>query len=219
MSVNTSQFKAMRQHMVESQLRPSDVNDPAILAAMALTPREAYVPADLASISYMDRSIALGEDRYLNPPLTIGRMLVEADIRRTDDVLLIGAATGYTADLISRLAHKVVAVEESASLAAHARTALGGRDNLTLIEGPLAGGSTTGALYDVLIVDGAVEEIPENLVRQVKPDGRVITALDDRGVIRLVRGVRVGDQLSFIPFADMEAAPLPGFAKPKAFTF
>ncbi len=209
----------MRKHMIESQLRTSDVNDLAVLAAFAKVAREAYVPTDSAGFSYMDRSIPLGEGRSLNPPVTIGQMLVEADIAKTDTVLLIGAASGYTAELVSHLAHHVTAIEESPRLAATAREKLAASANVTLVEGPLADGDPNGALHDIIIIDGAVEEVPAAIARQLKPSGRIIAALNDRGVTRLARGVRVGDQLSFNPFADMEAASLPGFAKPKAFSF
>ncbi len=209
----------MRKHMIESQLRTSDVNDFAVLAAFAKVAREAYVPAESAGFSYMDRAIPLGEGRSLNPPVTIGQMLVEADIAKTDTVLLIGAASGYTAELLSHLADQVTAVEESPSLAATARDRLAALSNVTVVEGPLADGDPNDALYDIIIIDGAVEEVPTAIARQLKPGGRIVAALNDRGVTRLARGVRVGDQLSFNPFADMEAAYLPGFAKPKVFSF
>lgn len=218
-SHSQAQYQDMRRHMVQSQLRTSDVNDPALLAAMARAPREAYVPADRASTAYMDRAIPLGDGRELNPPLTIGRLLVEAGIRKTDRVLLIGAGTGYAADILSDLAALVVAVEESASLASQARTALAGRGNVEIVEGPLAAGANAHAPYDVIIIDGAVERVPTEIVRQLAAGGRCVAAIQERGITRLARGVRVGDHLSFIPFADMEAAALPGFAKPKAFTF
>ncbi len=219
MFVNQSQFKAMRQHMVESQLRTSDVNDPAILGAMAQVPREAYVPEARASTAYMDRAIPLTEDRALNPPLTIGRLIVEADLAPTDKVLLIGAASGYTAEIVARLAAHVVALEESAELAAQARTHLEARDNITLVEGPLNQGAAAHAPYDVIIVDGAIEELPAIIVTQLAPEGRVVAGIVDRAVTRLCYGVRVGERVAFNPFADMEAVPLPGFAKPKVFSF
>ena len=219
MFVNQSQFKAMRQHMVESQLRTSDVNDLAILGAMADVPRENFVPETRASTAYMDRSIPLGDGRALNPPLTIGRLIVEADLKRSDKILLIGAASGYTAEILSRLVDQVVALEESAALAAEARTHLAPRANVTLVEGPLAAGAAAHAPYDAIIVDGAIEELPTTIAEQLAPQGRVVAAIVDRGVTRLSYGVRVGDRVSFNPFADMEAAPLPGFAKPKVFTF
>lgn len=219
MFVNQSQFKAMRQHMVESQLRTSDVNDLAILGAMAEVPREAYVPEARASTAYMDRAIPLGEGRALNPPLTIGRLIVEAGITSADKVLLIAGASGYTAAILSRLAAQVVVVEESAELAAQACTHLGAHTNVTLVEGPLNAGAAAHAPYDVIIVDGAIEELPAAIAEQLAPQGRVTAGVIDRGVTRLSQGVRVGDRIAFNPFADMEAAPLPGFAKPKIFTF
>ena len=104
MSVNQTsnptdaQFKAMRDHMIESQLRTSDVNDLAVIAAFAKVPREKYVPAERASTAYMDRAIPLGEGRSINPPLSIGRLIIAAELRKTDRVLLIGAVTMWGVD-------------------------------------------------------------------------------------------------------------------------
>lgn len=214
-----AQFKAMRDHMIESQLRTSDVNDLAVIAAFAKVSREKYVPAERASTAYMDRAIPLGEGRSINPPLSIGRLIIAAELRRTDRVLLIGAATGYTADLLSHLVAEVVAVEERSSLLDVARANLADKTNITLVEAPLVDGMPPLATFDVIIFDGAIEQLPSNLVNQVKDGGRIVTGLNERGVTRLARGIRVGEHASFVPFADMEAVTLPGFDKPKAFTF
>lgn len=218
-SLSKAQYKAMRDHMIDSQLRTSDVNDLTVLAAIARAPREDYVPDDRKSTSYMDRAIPLGEGRSLNPPLTIGRLIMGAELTQSDKVLLVGAATGYTAEILSHLVAEVVAVEESPTLAAIARERLANHKNVTIVEGPLNAGAAAHAPYSIIIIDGAVEEVQPELVRQVAEDGRVIAAVVDRGVTRLARGMRVGDQLSYTPFADMEAASLPGFAKPKVFSF
>jgi len=107
---------AMRAAMIDSQLRTNDVIDPDVVAAMAAVPREAFVPAALSGVAYMDRAIALGDGRALNPPLVTGRLLVEAAVRPGMRVLLVGAATGYTAALLAKLGAEVHAVEERADL-------------------------------------------------------------------------------------------------------
>lgn len=218
-SLSKAQYKAMRDHMIDSQLRTSDVNDLTILAAIARTPREDYVPDDRKDTSYMDRAIPLGEGRSLNPPLTVGRMLVAAELVQSDKVLLIGAATGYTAEILSHLVAEVVAVEESPALAAIAREKLKSRPNVTVLESPLSQGAADYAPYNIIIIDGAVEELPSELIHQLSPEGYAVGGVVDRGVTRLCRGARVGDELSFAPFADMEAVILPGFSKPKVFSF
>ena len=107
----------MRAAMIDSQLRTNDVIDPAVVTAMGAVPREAHVPAALSSVAYMDRAIALGDGRMLNPPLVTGRMLVAAAIRPGMRVLLVGGATGYTAALLAALGAEVHAVEEAPALA------------------------------------------------------------------------------------------------------
>ena len=114
-------FEAMRRAMVESQLRTTGVSDPRVIAAMAETPRERFVPAERRALAYTDRPVTLGEGRALNPPEATGRLLTAADVRPADHVLIVGAATGYTAALLARLAGHVAALEEDPALLAQAR--------------------------------------------------------------------------------------------------
>lgn len=208
----------MRAAMIDSQLRTNDVIDPAVVGAMAAEPREAYVPAALAGVAYMDRAIALDRDRALNPPLVTGRMLVAAAIRPGTRVLLIGAATGYTAALLARLGAEVHAVEEQAELMAAARTAVAS-PAVHWIEGPLNAGAPGAASFDRIIVDGAIETLPDTLVAQLAEGGRLIAARREGAVTRLVQGVKTGGAIALRSFADMDAAPLPGFGAPAGFRF
>lgn len=208
----------MRAAMIDSQLRTNDVIDPAVVAAMAAEPREAYVPAALASVAYMDRAIALGEGRALNPPLVTGRILVAAAIHPGARVLLIGAATGYTAALLAELGAEVHAVEEQADLIAAAR---GAATNAKIhwIEGPLNAGAPGAAPFDRIIIDGAIETLPDALVAQLADGGRLVAARREGAVTRLVQGVKTGETIALRSFADMDVAPLPGFGAPASFRF
>jgi protein-L-isoaspartate(D-aspartate) O-methyltransferase len=154
----------------------------------------------------------------LNNPMALGRLLTEAAPRRGERAMVIAAATGYAAAILSRLVGPVMAVEEEGELASFARGALAGYD-VTLIEGPLAEGHAGGAPYDLILIDGAVEYVPESLVSQLADGGRVATAILDRGVSRLALGRKAGEGFGVAPFADAAAAILPGFAKPRTFTF
>lgn len=211
-------FEAMRRTMVESQLRTTGVNDPRVVAAMAEVPRERFVPAERRALAYMDRPVALGEGRALNLPEATGRLLTVAQVQPADDVLLVGAVTGYTAALLGLLAGRVVALEENPGLLAQARAALAG-GRIDVVEGPLAQGWTAGAPYDLIVIDGLVEHVPEALVAQLKDGGRLVCALLDRGAARLAFGRKAGAGFGFDLFADCEAAEIPGFAKPKSFVF
>lgn len=212
-------FEAMRRAMVESQLRTTGVNDPRVVAAMAAVPRERFVPEDRRALAYMDRPVTLGGGRELNLPEATGRLLTAAQLTAHDRVLLVGAATGYAAALLDRLAGSVVALESDPALVAVARDALADAGKVELVEGPLAEGWPAGAPYDVIFIDGLIERIPDTLVTQLADNGRLACALLDRGMSRLALGRRSGDSFGVDLFADCEAVALPGFAQPKTFTF
>jgi len=212
-------FETMRHAMVASQLRTSGVNDPRVVEAMARVPREKFVPADQRPLAYRDTLIPVDAGRRLNSPLATGLLLTQAEIQPADKVLLIGAAGGYAAALLALLARQVVAIEEDAALAALAREALAGEAKVKLIEGPLAQGSKANAPFDVLMVDGAVEELPEALIAQLRPGGHVVTGVVERGVTRLASGARTEGGFGLAAFVDIECAVLPGFARPRTFQF
>ena len=212
-------YAAMRTAMVASQLRTNAVSDARVIAAMASVPRERFVRADMAPFAYRDSLVSLGGGRSLNLPIATGRLLTEARLLPSDRVLLIGAATGYTAAVLAELVSTVVAVESDHALVAMARGALGADDRITIIEGPLERGHPDGAPYDLMVIDGAVERVPDALVSQVRPGGRVVAGLVDRGVTRLAAGRRSEGGFAMMDFADVDCCLLPGFATPARFTF
>ncbi len=209
--------EAARAAMVASQLRTSGVNDARVVAAMAQVAREDFLPESQRAFAYRDRSLPLGNGRAQNPPLATGLLLTEARIEAGEKVLVIGAAGGYAAAIAARVGADVTAVEEDADLLALARTALG--DGITLVQGPLTAGAADGAPYDLLLIDGAVEQIPDALAQQLRDGGRVVTGLLDRGVTRIASGVRTASGVGLAHIVDSECAVLPGFAKPRGFQF
>lgn len=212
-------FEAMRHAMVASQLRTNAVSDARVVEAMARVPREAFVPEEARAVAYRDTLLPLGGARRHNSPLATGRLITEARVRPNDHVLLVGGAGGYAAAVLSQLAGSVVAIEEDPALAAHARAALAGDPKVSPIEGPLTDGWRAGAPYDVLVIDGAVEQVPDALVRQLKPGGRAVAGRVDRGITRLAAGRRTEGGFGLVDFADIECAILPGFGRPKTFKF
>ena len=205
-------FSSMRAAMVESQLRTSDVDDPRVIAVMARVPREDFVPAERRAMAYVDPSIPLSSGRALNPPLATGRLLKEAQVEEGDRVLLIGAATGYSAALLAALGAQVTAVETEDG------PQLSG-NGATVVRGPLQAGAPEGAPYDVLFIDGAVQEVPATLVGQLADGARVVTGLVERGVTRLCSGRVVSGILGLVSLTDLEMVVLPGFAAPERFVF
>lgn len=219
LTMRESDMATMRHAMVASQLRTNAVSDARVIAAMDSVAREAFLPAAAASVAYRDTAVRLGHGRAQNVPIATGRLLTHADLRPTDRVLLIGAAGGYTAAVLARLVASVVAVESDPALAAFARAALAGIANVTLVEGPLEAGHPDAAGYDVLVIDGAVAAVPDALVEQVAIGGRVVAGVVDRGVTRLAAGRRTAGGFGLFDFADIDCVPLPGFERPRSFTF
>ena len=211
-------FEAMRRAMVASQLRTTGVNDPRVIAAMGDVPRERFVPDERRASAYADLVVPLGGGRALNPPMTLGRLLTEARLRGDERALVIGAATGYSAAVLARLVASVVALEEDDRLAGAARAALAG-PGVEVVEAPLAKGHAAAAPYDFILIDGAVERVPEEIVAQVVDGGQIALALLDQGVTRLCVGRVVSGAFGATAYSDAAAAVLPGFEKPRAFSF
>ncbi len=206
-------FAAMRAAMVASQLRTSDVNDTAVIGAMLRVPREDYVPAERRETAYVDRPIPLGNGRSINPPLATGRLLTVAEIAAGDKVLLLNDATGYTSALLSEMGAVVTTVDVGERPA-------GVPAEVNWVQGQAGEGHAAGAPYDVILIDGAVEEISDSLAAQLVEGGRISAGVAERGVTRILLGRKVGDAVGFMNIADMEMVPAAGFAsRPKEFVF
>lgn len=208
-------FVAMRQAMVVSQLRPSGVFDPRVVEAMAAVPREMFVPPESIEVAYIDRPIPLWAGRALNPPVATGLLFDAARIAPGARVLIVAAATGYACTVAARLGGDVTGVEVDARMLELSRQIAGVR----IVAGPLAEGAPDRAPYDVIVIDGAVEVVPDALIAQLTPDGRLASGIVERGVTRLAVGRRGGAGFALAAFADSEAVVLPGFARPKVFQF
>ncbi len=209
-------YEQMRRAMVVSQLRTTGVSDARVVSAMGEVARERFVPADKAAIAYADMALPIGNGRALNPPMVTGRLLTEAQVVPGDHALVVGAAMGYTAAVLEKLGATLVALEEDDDLQAAGKKALPGA---TWVKGSLAAGSKKGAPYSLIVLDGAVEQIPQALIDQLTDGGRLVGAVLDDGVSRLVLGVRVGNGFGTKAFADADTGLLPGFATPAAFSF
>ena len=211
-------FEQMRRAMVSSQLRTTGVNDPRVVAAMGAVPRERFVPKERASLAYAETLVPLGGGRELNAPMATGRMLTEAHLQGHERALVIGAATGYAAAVAARLVKSVVALEELPELAGFAREALAGT-GVELVEGPLNQGWAARAPYDFVLIDGAVEFVPQAIIDQLADGGELAAGLLDNGVARLSVGRVIGGAVGATAYSDAASAILPGFEKPRGFSF
>lgn len=212
-------FRAMRAAMVNSQLRTSDVNEPAIVGAMSAVPREIFVGADHAGTAYHDRLIPLGGRRAMNPPLVTGRMLVEARPMPHERALVIAGGTGYVAALLARLVSHVTMVEDEPALVAKAKQNLSHLSNVVVTEAPLTDGPAEEAPFDLIFIDGAIEQLPPALARRLTDHGRLVTGRLDGAVTRLCIGQRAGDEVPLYSFAELEMAPLLAFQRKEEFRF
>lgn len=203
-------FEQMRRTMVSNQLRTTAVNDPRVVAAMGKVARERFVPEEQASLAYLDVAVPLGNGRALPAPMVLGRLLTEARIRAGESVLVIGATTGYAAAVLVELGAQVTALDEASI------PALPG---VTSVAGSLSEGWGADAPYDLILFDGAVEEVPAAIVAQLADGGRIAAGIVENGVTRLAIGRKAGSAFGLISFADADVPVLPGFARPRDFTF
>ncbi len=185
---------AARRAMIDSQLRTSGVNEPWILEAMGSLAREDYVPASMRDAAYIDRAIALGDGRMLASPLVHGRFLAEARPTQADKALLIGD-DGYLAALL--------------------RPLVGSLD----VVAPGDAGAIGSGDYTLIMIDGAIEALPDALVDRLAPDGRVVTGQVLRGVTRVATGRKAAGRVALLPLAEIGIPVLPEFAAPKRWSF
>jgi protein-L-isoaspartate(D-aspartate) O-methyltransferase len=214
-------FSERRVKMVDGQVRTTDVTNTAILEAMLSIPREAFVDEKRRPLAYIDEDIEIAPGRYLMEASPFAKLVQLAEIGPADAVLDVGAGTGYSAAVLSRLAASVVAVESDASLAERARATLSqlGFANVTVVVGPLGGGHAAGAPYDVIVVEGAVDLLPAALFAQLREGGRLV-AVEGRGNAGVARlylksgGIATGRRAF-----NAAVKPLPGFERTPAFEF
>ena len=207
-------FAAAREAMVESQLRPQGVTDPAVLDAMRRIPRENFLPSHTRPLAYVDRAVAIGSGRFLVAPAVLGQLLTQMMPEPGPRALVVGAGTGYSAAVLIAAGLHVVALESDRELAEAAR-----KQKLKVVEGPLEDGHAAGAPYDQILIDGAVEFIPDPLIAQLADGGRLGTAILDRGITRLAVGRKAGDAFGTLSVGDAGVPLLPGLQRPRAFTF
>jgi protein-L-isoaspartate(D-aspartate) O-methyltransferase len=212
-------FASRRSTMVDTQVRPSDVTKYPIIDAMLTVPREVFVPDDKREMAYVGDHVGLGGGRVMLDPRTLAKMLEAANIQKDETVLDIGSGLGYSAALAAHIADAVIAVEDSADRVSDAEGALSeaGIDNVAVLEAALAKGAPNSAPYDVILIQGAVESVPQGLTDQLKEGGRIV-AIFMTGALGAVRvGYRVDGAVNW-RFAFNASAPLlPGFEAEKSF--
>lgn len=200
--------------MVDTQLRPEGVSYAPVVEAMAKVGREDFVAEEARALAYIDRAVPIGDGRSMSAPAVLGKLLDEMVPLAGERALVVGCGSGYSAAVLKVIGVGVVGLESSPTLAATAR-----EHGIDVVEGPLERGHEAKAPYDLILIDGAVEHIPEAIIGQLTDQGRIGTALIDRGICRLAVGRRAGKGFGLYTMTDAGAAALPGFAPPVTFTF
>ena len=220
-----SGFSTARQKMVDGQVRPSDVTDLRIIDAMLAVPREAFVPQDKQALAYLDIDLDVSEGgserRFLIKPVVTAKMLQAAEIKDTDNVLVVGCATGYAAAVVAKLAGQVRATESDSALAARAKDVLAqlGIGNVTVRIADPSEGDAANAPYDVIVLNGATEVTPDRLYPQLKDGGRLVGVFamtqPQRAMIVTHSHADFGTRALF----DAAVPVLPGLGRVPAFVF
>lgn len=215
-------YAAARLNMVEGQIRPNKVTNPALVTAMMTIPRELFVPKPLRGFAYVDEDVHIGNGRFMMEPMVLSRLLQEAGIGSNDVVLDLGCGTGYSTAILSRIAGTVVAVEEDAELAARATELLKelGIDNAAVVEGRPSEGYPAQAPYDVIVINGAVAKVPEAVLEQLGEGGRLVAVVSADGRLGQARLFqRIGGIVSGRVLFDASTPILRGFEPEAKFEF
>ena len=189
---------AARRAMIDSQLRTSGVNEEFVLARMIAVPREDFLPEDKAPLAYIDRSVTFGDGAHLASPLFYGKLLVEAEPAAEDRVLVIDGGSGYLTELVRPL----VAEVDTVSVADAAE-----------------GSALKGKMYSLVLIDGAIEHLPDNLADTVEDGGRLVSGFLLRQVTRLAAGRKIAGTVTLQPVEDLGIPVIHAFDKPKGWSF
>ncbi|WP_342025374.1 protein-L-isoaspartate O-methyltransferase [Jannaschia faecimaris] len=205
--------------MVDTQVRPSDVTKFPIISAMLDVPREDFVPRAAQPVAYMDAPLNLGSGREMMEARVLAKVLDALDIQRSDQVLIIGGGLGYSAAVLGHMAESVVMVEEDATLASEAESNLAQHeiDNAVVLQAPLMDGAAKAAPFDVILIEGAVETVPEALTAQLAEGGRIAAVFADgaHGEVRI--GTLIDGHLGWRTSFNASGPVLPGFSKSTGF--
>ena len=212
-------YKTRRKTMVDTQIRPSDVTKFPIIESFLSVPREKFVPDGKREAAYIGENFKIGQSRVILEPRTLAKLLDALDIHNDELVLDIGPGLGYSSAVISPMAEVVIAVENDTSMASEAEEILVevGADNVVIQIGKLEDGAPEHGPYDVIILQGGVEEIPSSLLKQLKNGGRVGAIFIEEGLGTAKIGFKLNDTINWRYCFNAAAPVLPGFFKQKDF--
>ncbi|HEX2146924.1 MAG TPA: protein-L-isoaspartate O-methyltransferase [Pseudorhizobium sp.] len=214
-------FEAARAKMVENQIRTTDVTSHSVLQAFFAVPREEFVPAKLKPLAYLDDDIEIAPGRYLMEASPLAKLLQLAQITKDDLVLEIGSGSGYVSALLSLLSGSVVSVESDEALSNQAMEKLSalGYDNVAVVQGEMEKGCPAEAPFDLIFINGAIEQVPAALLDQLRDGGRLVAIVGYGNAAQAKRLVKERGIVSDSDHFNACVKPLPGFRREKSFVF
>lgn len=219
MRATTIDFNQARNNMVEGQIRPNRITQAALIEAMRTLPREIFVPEDQKPFAYIDQNIPVGDGRVLLSPLTLATLLQAADIREDDSALVIACGTGYLSSIVGKLAGSVIAIDDNPNLTEIAEKNIKDAEilNVSFHNGPLRNGYPKHGPYSLIIIEGAIQMLPEKIAEQLEENGRIITILNENNRSNLVLYRKIGGTISNMPIYSMQAPLISDFTKRQEF--
>ena len=213
-----SDFSTRRVMMVDTQVRPSDVTKFPLIAAMLAVPRESFVPDAQREAAYVGLNIAIGDRRVVLEARSLAKLLDILDIQPGERVMDLGCGLGYASAVIARMGGIVVAVEEDGALAAAARLALAADGGaVSVVAGPLAAGAADRGPYDAIILQGAVENVPQIILDQLCEGGRIGAIFMDGALGTARIGYKLDGVINWRSVFNATAPVLPGFERRRGF--
>ena len=205
--------------MVDTQIRPSDVTKFPIIDAFLSVPREKFVPDGKREAAYIGENFQIGPSRIILEPRTLAKLLDALDIHNDELVLDVGSGLGYSSAVISLIAQVVIAVEDDSSLASEAAEILSeiGMDNVVVQVAKLEDGAPEHGPYDVIILQGGVEEIPTSILKQLKNGGRIGAIFIEKGLGTAKIGFKLNNTITWRYSFNAAAPILQGFFRQKDF--
>ena len=214
-------YDVQRFNMVESQVRTNDVTDPRIHAALGSVARERFIPAAKRALAYADVPVEVAHGRYLLDPRTFAKLVQLAAIQPNESVLDVACATGYSTVVLAKLANRVTALEQDADLVRIASDMVpaAGAKNATVVQGGLTEGCKDRAPFDVILINGAIEAVPDTLLNQLADGGRLVAVVQANVVGRAHIYVRERGRVGCRADFDATVPLLAGFRKVVGFVF
>ncbi len=203
--------------MVDTQVRPNDVTDRNLIAAMMLTPREKFLPKELEAIAYAEKPLQTSPGRWMWAARDLGKLIEETEVEKGERVLVVAAGSGYAAAVLAAMGARVVALEDDEERVAKLKSQFAGAADVTVAKGDLKALSGVDGTFDVILIGGAVEVVPNRWLELLGEGGRLAVAVREGNVGRARIYLKSGGVASARTPFDCTPPMLSGFDRPAEF--